>query len=222
MQGGSSMANWYYAQGQQQAGPVSELELGRLLQTGQIPFNTPVWTDGMPDWAAANTIPSLFSGAPPGPNAAASPIPSVPQSGVVFAGYAGFWKRFVALVVDTIVFLIVIYAFLMAMLAVIAVTGTGEVLLNLLIRLAAFILGWLYFAGFESSTWRATPGKRLLGIVVVDLEGRRISFARATGRHFAKYLSQLILFIGFIMAGFTERKQGLHDMIAGCLVVNKP
>jgi uncharacterized RDD family membrane protein YckC len=58
-----------------------------------------------------------------------------------------------------------------------------------------------------------------LGLKVTDLEGRRISFARATGRHFAKILSGLMFFIGFIMAGFTQRKQALHDMIAGTLVV---
>jgi uncharacterized RDD family membrane protein YckC len=58
-----------------------------------------------------------------------------------------------------------------------------------------------------------------LGIIVTDLEGRRIGFGRATGRYFAKILSALILGIGFLMVAFTQRKQGLHDMIAGTLVV---
>jgi uncharacterized RDD family membrane protein YckC len=58
-----------------------------------------------------------------------------------------------------------------------------------------------------------------LGLKVIDLYGNRISFARATGRHFAKYISGVILGIGYIMAGFTERKQALHDMIAGTLVI---
>jgi uncharacterized RDD family membrane protein YckC len=53
---------------------------------------------------------------------------------------------------------------------------------------------------------------------VTDLAGNRISFARATGRHFAKYISLLILLVGYIMAGFTQNKQALHDMIAGTLV----
>jgi uncharacterized RDD family membrane protein YckC len=57
-----------------------------------------------------------------------------------------------------------------------------------------------------------------LSMKVTDLQGNRISFARATGRHFAKYISAMILLIGYIMAGFTERKQALHDMIAGTLV----
>jgi uncharacterized RDD family membrane protein YckC len=58
----------------------------------------------------------------------------------------------------------------------------------------------------------------IFGMKVTDLHGNRISFARATGRHFAKILSTMILFIGFIMVGFTERKQGLHDILAGTLV----
>ena len=81
--------------------------------------------------------------------------------------------------------------------------------------------GWLYEALMESSRWQATLGKRAVGLRVVDLGGRHISFGRATARHFAKILSSLILNIGFIMAGFTEKKQALHDLIAGTLVVRR-
>ncbi len=88
-------------------------------------------------------------------------------------------------------------------------------------RLAGGVLWWLYFAIMESSAWQATLGKKALGLYVTDYDGRKISFARATGRHFAKILSTLILFIGYMMAGFTARKQALHDMIAGCLVLKK-
>jgi uncharacterized RDD family membrane protein YckC len=70
----------------------------------------------------------------------------------------------------------------------------------------------------ESSSYQATLGKMVCGMKVTDLSGNRISFERATGRHFAKYLSGLILCIGYIMVGFTERKQGLHDLLAGTLV----
>jgi uncharacterized RDD family membrane protein YckC len=78
--------------------------------------------------------------------------------------------------------------------------------------------GWLYEALMESSSYQATLGKMIFGMKVTDLYGNRISFGRATGRHFAKILSGLILCIGFIMVGLTERKQGLHDLIAGTLV----
>jgi uncharacterized RDD family membrane protein YckC len=77
---------------------------------------------------------------------------------------------------------------------------------------------WLYEAFMESSSYQATLGKMIFGMKVTDLNGNRISFERATGRHFAKWLSGMILCIGYIMVGFTERKQGLHDLLAGTLV----
>jgi uncharacterized RDD family membrane protein YckC len=88
----------------------------------------------------------------------------------------------------------------------------------LLIQLAS----WLYFAAFESSPWQATPGKKVLGLRVTDLEGKRLSFIRASGRYFGKIISWLLFGIGFVMAGFTEKKQALHDMLAGCLVLKDP
>jgi uncharacterized RDD family membrane protein YckC len=82
-----------------------------------------------------------------------------------------------------------------------------------------FFVNWLYFTLQESSQRQATIGKMALGIVVTDLNGERIGFAKATGRYFAKILSAIILLIGFIMVAFTEKKQGLHDILAGTLVV---
>jgi uncharacterized RDD family membrane protein YckC len=87
--------------------------------------------------------------------------------------------------------------------------------------LFGIIVNWLYFAVFESSGWRGTPGKRMLGIRVTDETGGRIGFGRATGRNFAKILSALILCVGFMMAGWTRKKQALHDIVAGCLVVRE-
>ena len=83
------------------------------------------------------------------------------------------------------------------------------------------LIAWLYYALLESSSSRASLGKMALGIVVVDLEGNRLSFARASGRIWGKWVSTLIILIGYIMAAFTERKQALHDIMAGCLVVRK-
>jgi uncharacterized RDD family membrane protein YckC len=84
-----------------------------------------------------------------------------------------------------------------------------------------FVFNWVYYAGFESSHLGATPGKWMLGIYVTDMEGRRISFARASGRYFGKIISGIVLGIGYMMAGFTEKFQALHDMIAECLVWKK-
>jgi len=87
------------------------------------------------------------------------------------------------------------------------------------INLAGLMASWLYWALFESSAWQATLGKRMVGIRVTDLQGQRISLARASGRFFGKLLSAFSLLVGFAMAGFTEKKQALHDLLAGCLVV---
>jgi uncharacterized RDD family membrane protein YckC len=78
---------------------------------------------------------------------------------------------------------------------------------------------WIYFTVLESSKWQATVGKHVLKLKVTDINGIRISFGRANARFWSKILSFLILFIAFIMVGFTQKKEGLHDFIAGTLVL---
>lgn len=97
--------------------------------------------------------------------------------------------------------------------------GIGYIESQAYLDLACAVAAWLYFSVFESSRLQATPGKLALGIRVTDLEGNRIGFGRATGRFFSKIVSGLILDIGYIMAAFTSRKQALHDMMAGTLVI---
>ena len=88
--------------------------------------------------------------------------------------------------------------------------------------LCVLIVGWLYYAGMESSEHQGTLGKMALGLLVTDMEGQRVTFGRASGRYWAKLITGMVpLYIGFIMAGFTEKKQALHDMIASCLVLRK-
>jgi len=88
-------------------------------------------------------------------------------------------------------------------------------------RVVALATVWLYYALLESSSRQATIGKMALGIIVIDEEGGQITFGKATVRYFAKILSALLLFVGYLMVAFTQRKQGLHDLIAETLVINK-
>ncbi len=125
----------------------------------------------------------------------------------VSSAYAGFWKRFAALLIDSVVVSIA------SGLITAATVGVGTI--------AFLVLPWLYEALMLSSEKQATLGKMALEIAVTDINGKRLTFARATGRHFAKWVSALIIGIGFLMAAFTERKQALHDMIAETLVVNR-
>jgi len=83
------------------------------------------------------------------------------------------------------------------------------------------IIRWTYFAGMESSPFRATFGKMALGLYVTNQNGERIDFGQATGRYFGKILSGLILGVGYLMAGFTEKHQALHDKLSNSLVLRK-
>jgi len=105
----------------------------------------------------------------------------------------------------------------------VAATMVGRMFVGIfLVVLLLIALQWLYFAAMESSDRQATFGKGAMSLQVTDLTGRRLTFGHATGRFFAKIISGLIpLGIGYIMAGFTEKKQALHDMIAGSLVLRK-
>lgn len=137
--------------------------------------------------------------------------------------YAGFWLRVVAYIIDAII--VGIVGFVIGMIFGVGAVSTGTDISdptgggNMLLNLISIAIGVAYFAGMESSSWQATVGKKALGLVVTDLSGQRISLGRAIGRYFGKILSALILLIGFIMVAFTERKQGLHDMLAGTLVL---
>jgi len=150
--------------------------------------------------------------------------------------YAGFWKRFVARLLDS---MIIGLSSLIVLLVVGIFTGIGfgisamsvenwedivpvVIVLFGLYGVVLVCITWLYYALLESSARQATVGKMVMGIVVTDLNNNRITFGRATGRYFAKILSGLIFCIGYMMAGFTQKKQALHDMLSGCLVANKP
>ena len=144
--------------------------------------------------------------------------------------YAGFWLRLAAYLIDNLLLGFVLGNLLLRPLMGkpggipaddpwFMFTNTSPQVTALLLL---FLMGnWVYFAVLESSSWRATLGKKALGLEVLDLAGNRISFARASGRFFAKILSSMTLLIGFLMAGFTAKKQALHDILAGCVVTRK-
>jgi uncharacterized RDD family membrane protein YckC len=153
--------------------------------------------------------------------------------------YAGFWLRVLAYFIDTAI--LGIFAVPILIGAAMAM-GIGGVIANLPHNDGPFVNGmppifalflmlcvcvglfgtWLYFAFLESSEWQGTAGKKVLGLIVTDIQGHRVTFGRASGRHFAKLVTSFIpLGIGYAMAGFTEKRQALHDMIASCLVLRK-
>ncbi|MEP7043343.1 MAG: RDD family protein [Dokdonella sp.] len=141
--------------------------------------------------------------------------------------HAGFWRRCAAMVIDGL--LIGIASAVIQAVVGVGVMGAvgagGDIrpgaMFGMMVVpfLVLFIGQWLYFALFESAAAQATPGKMAMGIKVVDDFGQRIGFGRASGRYFGKIVSGLILNVGYLLAGWTARKQALHDMMASTLVV---
>lgn len=168
------------------------------------------------------------------------PLPPQTQAAVpIGVLYAGFWLRVVAAIIDYLILGIPFGAICVAVFAsalpelMRMQTEPTMVLVTFLPRIIVigviYIVGaWLYWAGMEGSKWQATLGKKALGLYVTDMEGRPATFGRTSGRFWAgrgigivPYLGGLYFLISCIMAGFTERKQALHDMIANCLVLRK-
>jgi uncharacterized RDD family membrane protein YckC len=158
-----------------------------------------------------------------------------PEVGV----YAGLGRRLIAFIVDIILILLfdlvaagvfnlfrgfqnLVYYIQGVPAAELTTEGTTAALVGSIIAaygLTLIVVPWLYYAGFESSRSQATPGKVLMNLVVTDLQGNKPTFARTSLRFFWKYISVLIIFIGFVMIGFTQKHQGLHDKLSGCLVL---
>lgn len=130
--------------------------------------------------------------------------------------YAGFWRRFFAAALDGLLMQAGTLMFLLPLQSIDAVSQSE---FNFLYFICVIIFTWVYYSLMESSSLQATLGKMTFGIKVTDMEGNQINFLKATGRHFLKNISALVLFIGFIMAAFTDKKQALHDIISGCLIV---
>ncbi len=153
--------------------------------------------------------------------AAAMPAASMPAAALTVAvRYGGFWRRFASGFVDGVLFWLLGAIVNVSMgVSIVAPDWTEpNAQIALLLQAAAF---WLYCALLESSAKQGTLGQQLLDLKVTDLQGHRISIGRATGRHFAQFISALLLGIGYLMIAFTKQKQGLHDMMAGCLVVRR-
>lgn len=108
--------------------------------------------------------------------------------------YASFGERFLARIIDGVIIFIPSYVI-------------------------PLIFPWLYCSLLESSKSGATLGKRIIGIRVTDLNGAQIGFGPATGRFFGQILSTMIIFIGYFMMLFNTRRQTLHDMMAGTIVI---
>ena len=226
---------WYYEDNGQQRGPIAFEQLRELVTSNQLRPGQRVWREGLADWVEAGTIEGLFPVAPvtadPGNVPLSYQTPQIqyynPAGAVVV--YAGFWWRFLAYLIDYVILLLPTFLVRAALFSVshvnILPVARRSPFFMLQLTSAAGIaeqaVHWLYYALMESSEKQATIGKMICGLQVIDERGARIGFGRATGRYFGKIISGMILAIGYIMAGFTQRKQALHDIMAGTLVIRK-
>ena len=144
--------------------------------------------------------------------------------------YAGFWRRAAAFLIDAVIFSAIHWTVVLCsgiwLMVPWTLLGGGHgpamaELVDFAMQPFGIVVVWLYFAVCESSRWQATIGKLALGLQVTDEYGRRIGFAKATGRYFGKFISVFSLGAGFLLAAWTTRKQALHDAMAGCCVVRQ-
>ncbi len=153
--------------------------------------------------------------------------------------YAGFWMRFIAYIIDSFIIGVLEFIIVLPLLGLFGVkvfelstlrdlkNADPDLLIPVLasaitgLSLTVLLITWFYYALLQSGARQATVGKMALGLKVTDVNGDRLTFARASLRYFSKILSGLFMMIGYIMAGFTPKKQALHDYIANTYVVRK-
>ncbi len=223
--------DWYYTRNQEQQGPVTEADLGNLLQAGTISAETLVWRDGMPDWKPLSTArPDLFGGSAAlvGKDFNVQAMREGATNSMLPGQfhYAGFWIRFAAKFIDGILMQIVLIPVQMLLQGSIGLSGGSSpdamqsfALAGLFVSLAISIIVPLLYNGFMIGKYGATLGKMACGLKVVMPDGSPVSTGRAFGRYLAEIVSGLILYIGYIMAGFDDEKRALHDHIASTRVI---
>ena len=234
--------NWYVGRNGNRTGPFTSDQVRQMAASGQIGPADLLWKEGMANWVVASSVTGLFAGlrGPGLPPAGAGALPNPysapaeilarePFSGSTGSGYAEFLPRVGASLLDGLFTCLMgcIPAFGIAAVFMAMAGGDHEaqqaasVLSSCCSQILFHVIGAVYYVVLETSPKQATWGKQIVGIKVTDLSGNRITIGRAIGRYFAKILTGLTCGIGLLMPLFTERKQTLHDMIAGCLALKK-
>ncbi len=246
------MATWYYAEGQNQIGPFSDEEFGALAAEGKIRVSTLVWNESMPDWRPYGEVASGAAGSTGAAQVVCSMCNRIvpPEDAIDYQGnyvcaeckpdfvqrikegmplpgmvYAGFWIRFVAVMVDGViqtVFLCGIAAGSAAVIFPLTQGGDlaveGQIIWQVFYTLGSYAVQCAYQT-FFLGRYGATPGKMLLRLKVVRPDGSPITYWRAFGRYWATLLSYFTCMIGYIMAAFDDEKRALHDHICSTRVI---
>ena len=228
------MTTWYYADaaGLQQGPADAETLLARYA-AGEIHGQTLVWREGLAGWqplasVAAELGLSEAPEAPAGPGTAPAIAPMA-STGPADVVYAGFWRRAAANMIDSFAIGLLTLPITLPILfgagLASATAGKAGPFLGLGAQLGVQAFSLLatvaWFASFHGSRLMASPGKLAVGIKVVRADGSRMGWGRSIGRAFAYYLGFLTLYVGYLIAAFTPRKQALHDFVCDTLVVDR-
>lgn len=232
--------NWFVGRNGKQDGPYSWTQLRQFVEQRRVVATDLVWREGMPDWVAASSIKELFptdrpvrQGAAAGQNPYQSPASDARdvehRDGGHSIDYAEYLPRVGAALLDALflaLFQCIPGVFIGFVFMVVAGNNPDAqpgalVAANLCSGLLGMVISFLYYVLFETSQKQGTWGKQIVGIKVTDLNGNRLTAGQAIGRWFAKFLTGCTFGVGLLMPLFTEKKQTLHDMIAGCLALKK-
>lgn len=223
---------WYYAENGQQRGPVDDDALTALVKSGVVRDETLVWHEGMQNWQSYGSMRGAPAGSPaPGiavqATQASAYVPENYATRPQNVRYAGFWIRFLARLIDGILLnlalMVVRIPLGLSVMGPMATRDPGEIMALGVAVIVGSLVSLAVGAGYEIffiSARGATLGKMALGLKVVHPDGSPISMSQSAGRYFAQWLSALILFIGYIMAGFDEQKRSLHDRICETRVIH--
>lgn len=233
------MVMWYFVdEAHARQGPLGAEALAEAFRRGQVRRESLVWREGMAQWepleAHLSELPLPAPAVPPVPPRVAGAAPAqAPAAAGAAADIdrvqdAGFLRRLGAYLIDGLLLGSAYYVVLMIGSVLIAVAmaskGNSEAVAitgGVLLALAYALMSYFYYVGMERSKLQATVGKLALGIKVVDAGGRRLGWGRASARWAGSLLSYATVYIGFFLAGWTRRKQALHDLLAGTYVVDK-
>ena len=207
----------YLSRGGERTGPYSLEAVNRQLAAGTLTPHDLGWSETSPGWKPLLSFAGVI--VPGGASSTAVPIGIAKPITFGLPQHAGFWRRSLAFMIDAII--LGIFALIIAIwFKLRAEQGSGQSALSAGLQLALILI---YMPALWASPMQATAGQRICALRVIDaIDGGRVSFMRGLLRVLGMMLSGLILGIGFLMAAFTERKQGLHDMIAGTYVVKDP
>lgn len=218
-------------------GPYPESDIRRWLRSGEVSRDDLGWYEGLADW---QPLAVLFPDSAPATGPAVEPPPlATPASALpeTRSAYASFGQRLRAWLLDLLILtvpnMVVFYALggleayrhLMAQMQ----SGVDMAALQQYVvatrpeAILSVVIGFVYYCLFEASRWQATPGKLALKLRVVDTQGQRLSIGRSAVRNVVR-LANLVIwivpFVCYLAVAWTQRRQGLHDLLAGTLVLN--